>query len=56
MHWIRRFTLHHGKRHPSLMREPEIGGFISSLATEGRVAASTQNQALSAVAFLTGTC
>lgn len=52
VHWIRRFILYHGKRHPSLMREPEIGAFISALATEGRVSASTQNQALSAVAFL----
>jgi integrase len=34
------------------MREPEIGAFISALATERRVAASTQNQALSAVLFL----
>jgi hypothetical protein len=51
-HWIRKFILYHGKRHPSLMREPEIGAFISALATEGRVSASTQNQALSAVVFL----
>jgi hypothetical protein len=52
VHWIGKFILYHGKRHPSLMREPEIGAFISALATEGRVSASTQNQALSAVVFL----
>jgi integron integrase len=52
VHWIRRFILHHGKRHPSLLREPEIGAFIGSLATDSRVAASAQNQALSALLFL----
>jgi len=50
--WIRRFIVHHGKRHPSLMREPEITAFVSWLATDGGVSASTQNQALSAVLFL----
>jgi len=50
--WIRRFILFHGKRHPDGMGEGEINAFLSSLATEGRVAASTQNQALSALLFL----
>jgi len=50
--WIRRFILFHGKRHPTEMGEPEIARFLSSLATEGRVSASTQNQALSALLFL----
>jgi integrase len=50
--WIRRFIVHHGKRHPSLMREPEIEAFIVYLATTARVAASTQTQALSALVFL----
>jgi integron integrase len=50
--WIRRFVVFHGKRHPAGMGEPEINAFLSSLATDGRVAASTQNQALSALLFL----
>ncbi len=51
-HWIRRFILFHGKRHPRDMREPEIRAFLSDLATNGAVAASTQNQALNAIVFL----
>jgi integron integrase len=50
--WIRRFILFHGKRHPVDMGGPELTHFLSSLAVEGRVAASTQNQALSALLFL----
>lgn len=50
--WVKRFVLFHGKRHPYEMGEPEINAFLSSLATDGRVAASTQNQALSALLFL----
>ena len=50
--WVKRFILFHGKRHPDEMGEPEINAFLSSLATDGRVAASTQNQALSALLFL----
>jgi integron integrase len=50
--WVKRFILFHGKRHPDDMGEPEINAFLSSLATDGRVAASTQNQALSALLFL----
>lgn len=50
--WIRRFILFHGKRHPDKMGEPEIAAFLSHLAIEGQVAASTQNQALSALLFL----
>jgi len=52
IHWIRRYILHHGKRHPAEMGEREISHFLSSLATDGRVSASTQNQALSALLFL----
>src|SRR6185436_17587340 len=52
LHWIRRFILFHGKRHPAEMGEAEISSFLSSLAVQGRVAASTQNQALSALLFL----
>jgi integron integrase len=50
--WIRRFIRHHGGRHPRQMAEPEVMAFLSSLALHGQVAASTQNQALSAIVFL----
>ncbi|MGH7391149.1 MAG: integron integrase [Candidatus Rokuibacteriota bacterium] len=50
--WIRRYILFHGKRHPADMGAAEITRFLTSLAVEGRVAASTQNQALSALLFL----
>jgi integron integrase len=50
--WIRRFILFHGKRHPAELGGPEVTRFLSSLAVEGQVAASTQNQALSALLFL----
>lgn len=50
--WIRRFILFHGKRHPDEMGEKEISGFLTHLAVERNVSASTQNQAFSAVLFL----
>lgn len=50
--WIRRYVLFHGVRHPGEMGEAEVARFISHLATERRVSASTQNQALSALLFL----
>lgn len=50
--WIRRFILFHGKRHPATLSAPEVERFLSHLAVERRVAASTQNQALSALLFL----
>lgn len=50
--WIRRFILFHNKRHPREMGAREIEAFLSYLATERDVSASTQNQALSAVLFL----
>src|SRR5207247_3629121 len=50
--WIRRFILFHGKRHPRDMAEAEVTEFLTHLAGEGKVAASTQNQALSALLFL----
>ncbi len=50
--WIRRFILFHGKRHPREMGPVEVTAFLTDLAREGRVAASTQNQALSALLFL----
>ena len=45
--WIRRYILFHGKRHPVEMGAPEITRFLSALAVKDKVAASTQNQALS---------
>ncbi|MFS8798999.1 integron integrase [Synechococcus sp. R60.3] len=50
--WIRRFILFHNKRHPKEMGGEEINAFLTHLAVEGKVAASTQNQALSALLFL----
>ena len=50
--WIRRFILANGKRHPREMGAPEVEAFLTGLAVEGDVAASTQNQALSALLFL----
>ncbi len=40
--WIRRFILYHGKRHPKDMAEPEINAFLSHLAADRHVSASTQ--------------
>src|SRR5262249_26324343 len=50
--WIRRFIPFHRKRHPAEMAAAEVTAFLSNLAVEGRVAASTQNQALCALLFL----
>ena len=50
--WIRRYIFFHGKRHPAEMRAAEVTRFLTSLAIDGHVAASTQNQALSALLFL----
>ena len=50
--WIRRFILFHRKRHPDDMAEAEITQFLNHLAVEKKVAASTQNQAFSALLFL----
>jgi integron integrase len=51
-HWVRKFVLFHGKRHPADMGEAEITVFLTHLAVRARVSASTQNQALSALLFL----
>lgn len=51
-HWIKRFIVFHGKRHPSLLGQAEAEAFLSSLATDRNVAASTQNLALAAILFL----
>lgn len=50
--WIRRFILFHGKRHPAEMGAVEVEAFLTHLAVAGNVAASTQNQARSALLFL----
>jgi len=52
VHWAKQFILFHGKRHPLEMGEAEVGEFLTYLAVERNVAASTQNQALSAILFL----
>jgi integron integrase len=50
--WIKRFILFHHKQHPAEMGKPQIEQFLTALAVERRVAASTQNQALAALLFL----
>jgi integron integrase len=50
--WIRRYILFHDKRHPAEMGAEEIRRFLTALAVDRKVAASTQNQALSALLFL----
>lgn len=50
--WAKRYILFHNKRHPADMSEKEISAFISDLALNRNVAASTQNQALNAIVFL----
>jgi len=50
--WVRRFLAFHQFRHPQEMRAAEITEFLSYLATEREVGASTQNQALAALLFL----
>jgi len=50
--WIRRFILFHNKRHPLEMAEPEINAFVTHLAVQSSIGASTQTQALSALMFL----
>jgi len=50
--WVKRFVLYHGKRHPLEMGAAEVERFLTDLAVRGRVSASTQNQAKSALLFL----
>ena len=51
-HWIRRFILFHGRRHPADLDEGDVKAFLADLAVIQRVAASTQNQAFAAITFL----
>lgn len=50
--WIRRFIRFHGKQHPAELGPAEVEAFLTHLAVAGNVAASTQNQAKSALLFL----
>jgi integron integrase len=52
LQWIRRYIRFHGLKHPREMGGPEVEAFLTALAVDNKVAASTQNQALSAVLFL----
>ena len=52
LHWIKRFILWSGKRHPRDMGGQEVTSFLAHLAVRDRVAASTQNQALNALVFM----
>lgn len=50
--WVHRYVLFHGKRHPDELGTEHIRAFLTHLAVDGQVAASTQNQALNALLFL----
>jgi hypothetical protein len=50
--WIKRYVRFHGMRPPATMGTTEVEAFLTHLAVEGKVAASTQNQALGALPFL----
>jgi len=52
VNWIRRYILFHNKRHPKEMGSREIEDFLTHLAVDENVAASTQNQAFNALLFL----
>lgn len=52
VHWVRSFIHYHGLRHPAELSRPEVEAFLSWLAAERRVSASTHKQALSALLFL----
>ena len=52
VHWIRRYIVFHGKRHPRDLSAMDVTAFLTWLAVEKGVAASTQNQAFSALLFL----
>lgn len=52
VHWIRRYIVFHGRRHPSELGSADVKEFLTWLAVDRHVAASTQNQAFSAVLFM----
>jgi len=52
VHWIRRFVRFHNRRHPRELGKVEIEAFLTHLAVDRKVSASTQNQAFNALLFL----
>jgi integrase len=50
--WVKRYIFFHGMRHPNEMGKPEVEAFLTALAVDRKVAASTQGQALAALLFL----
>jgi integron integrase len=52
LQWIRRYIRYHKRRHPREMGGPEVEDFLTALAVNNQVSASTQNQALAAILFL----
>lgn len=52
VYWAERYIRFHGIRHPNTMGTAEVEQFLTHLAVEGKVSASTQNQALAALLFL----
>jgi len=52
LNWIKRFIRYHNQRHPRDLGGAEVAAFLTHLAVDGQVAASTQNQALAALLFL----
>lgn len=51
VHWVRRFILFHGRRHPAALGGAEVTAFLGHLAVQRGVSASTQNQAKAAILF-----
>ena len=56
INWMKRFIRFNDLKHPATCSEREVEGFLSHLAIEGEVSASTQNQALAAIVFLYKEC
>ena len=54
--WMKRFILFHKKRHPREMGDAEISQFLTHLAVDEKVSASTQNQAYVPLCFFTSIC
>jgi site-specific recombinase XerD len=52
LQWVRRYVLFHQRRHPRDLGAAEVESFLTHMAVDRRVSASTQNQALSALLFL----
>src|SRR5712692_9308310 len=50
--WIKRYIFYHGKRHPKELDAEHVPAFLTHLAVNEKVAASTQNQAFNALLFL----